>query len=137
LAHFADEGFKVVMMKKLILLSLFILNLYPMSSSARHPAVDNFIGVEPSNYQNREPSSEKPYNFEKGSGLKTREVASFEAPSKNKGKVGLWGYIFFSLILGAPFLTWGLMMRKLDNQGLVDKVKMPKKDDHDDIQKAS
>jgi hypothetical protein len=132
LEKFADNKLKVVTMKNLMLLSLLIMNLYSVSASARHPAVDNFVGVEPSNYQNREPSSEKTYNFEKGSGLKTRDVASFEAPSKSKGKVGLWGYIFFTLILGAPFLTWGLMMKKLDQQGLDDH-----KNDHDDIPKAS
>jgi hypothetical protein len=66
LEKFADNKLKVVTMKNLMLLSLLIMNLYSVSASARHPAVDNFVGVEPSNYQNREPSSEKTYNFEKG-----------------------------------------------------------------------
>jgi hypothetical protein len=124
-------------MKKLSLIVLIIMNLYALTAAARHPAVDNFVGVEPSNYQHREPSSEKPYNFEKGSGMPTRQTASFEAPSKNKGSIGLWGYIFFSLILGAPFLTWGLMMRRLESQPLQDQRTSDNNDDDDDIQKAS
>jgi hypothetical protein len=123
-------------MKKIIFMALIIMNLYSLTAVARHPAVDNFVGVEPSNYQHREPSSEKPYNFEKGSGMPTRQMASFEAPSKNKGSIGFWGYIFFSLILGAPFLTWGLMMKRLETHA-PKQNSTSNNDDDDDIQKAS
>ncbi|MFZ4712356.1 MAG: hypothetical protein ACOYL6_01475 [Bacteriovoracaceae bacterium] len=125
------------MKKSLLLFSLF-LNLASIGAFARSPAVDNFIGVEPANYKDRAPSSEKPYNFEKGSGLTQRQITSLtSAPSKKEAMVGFWGYTLFTLILGTPFLLWGMMMKKLGSETATENVVPLNNKNEDDIKKAS
>ncbi len=120
-------------MKNTIIFLSLLMNL--TAAHGRSPAVDNFVGVEPSNYNaTREPSSEKPYNFETKESVGDQSVTTFKAPSKKQSMMGVWGYVLFSIVLGAPFILWGLMMKTHTTNGEIIPLEPKKKDD---IKKAS
>lgn len=113
-------------MKLSILLMMMGLSL---STYGRQPAVDPFVGVEPSGYVDRAPSSEKPYNFSQPEVVKT-EVK--EAPVQS-GFTLPYFFILAALIT-MPFAVWHLVMNGLKKKPTSNVVSFPtqKKDEKDD-----
>ena len=110
-----------------------------LTSLARQPAVESFVGVEPSSYVNRAPSSEKPFNFEK---VEVKPEAA-KAPKMIKAESQAAGFTLpyfsiLSLLITLPFAVWQMVMgslgKKKASSNVVNFPKAKKDDDEDDDQ---
>lgn len=134
-------------MKLTVTLLMICLSL---STYGRAPAVDPFVGVEPSGYVDRAPSSEQPFNFEqeqKPLEIKTTSKAPSAAPvvtqaSANKDGFTLPYFFILAGIITLPFAVWQMLMNRLENKTTSSNVvsfpgKKGDKDDDDDWKKKA
>lgn len=127
-------------------MSLFLM-LLSFNTFGRQPAVDPFVGVEPSGYVDRAPSSEKPYNFEneKKPVLKTQSPSTITAPvlakeESAKGTFVLPYFFFLAAIISLPFAIWNITIGNLSKKTKEENVvafPSHKKDDDDDWKKKA
>lgn len=130
-----------------LMMTLLMMGL-SFSSYGRAPAVDPFVGVEPSSYIDRAPSSEKPYNFEQAAPvqkveIKTTSKAPITAPllakaESHKGEFNLPYFFIIAGLMTLPFGIWQMTVGKLSDKVETNVVTFPaKKDDDDDWKKKA
>ncbi len=143
-----------------VTLMLFLISLVSFSAHARKPAVEDFVGVEPENYQKTPEGTQVLFDFKKE--LSTKNISSKEknlfGSISSNSSLGAYG---LALFITLPFLMWFGLTRNVrgDNPHLTNEEsaqqefkfesKMAsseniakledyrKKDDHDSEKKAS
>lgn len=123
-----------------------ILMCLSFNTFGRQPAVDPFVGVEPSGYVDRAPSSEKPYNFEQNQKavMKTQNPSTATAPvlakeDPAKSDFMLPYFFFLAALISLPFAIWNITIGNLSKKTEENVVVFPshKKDDDDDWKKKA
>lgn len=88
-----------------VTLMLFLISLVSFSAQARKPAVEDFVGVEPENYQKTPEGTQVLFDFKKE--LSAKDFSSKEQPLfgsvSSNSSLGAYG---LALFITLPFLMW-------------------------------
>ncbi len=143
-----------------VTLMLFLISLVSFSAYARKPAVEDFVGVEPENYQKTPEGTQVLFDFKKE--LSTKDISSKDQPLigsvSSNSSLGAYGLALFVTL---PFLMWFGLTRNVrgddphltneesaqqefkfeskmaSSENIAKLEDYRKKDDHDSEKKAS